>query len=74
MKPSKFSEEQIVVNSFKRAYVSLMDHSTAAVVLAQLPDGLNHFNEVYPHSALKLKSPRMFRRKLARQAQVNDAN
>lgn len=62
------------VNSFKRDYVSQMDCSTAAAVLAQLPDAFNHFNEVHPHSALKLKSPRMFRRELARQAQVNDAN
>jgi putative transposase len=62
------------VNSFKRDYVSQMDRSTAAAVLAQLPDAFNHFNEVHPHSALKLKSPRMFRRELARQAQINDAN
>lgn len=61
------------VNSFKRDYVSQMDRSTAAAVLAQLPDAFNHFNEVHPHSALKLKSPRMFRRELARQAQANDA-
>jgi len=53
------------VNTFKRDYVSQMDRSTAAIVLAQLPDAFEHFNEVHPHSALKWKSPRMFRRELA---------
>jgi transposase InsO family protein len=62
------------VNTLKRDYVSQMDRSTAATVLAQLPNAFTHFNEVHPHSALKLKSPRMFRRELARQAQENDAN
>jgi putative transposase len=62
------------VNTFKRDYVSQMDHSTAAIVLAQLPDAFTHFNEVHPHSALKWKLPRMYRRELARQARGNDAN
>jgi putative transposase len=62
------------VNTFKRDYVSQMDRSTATIVLAQLPDAFHHFNEVHPHSALKWKSPRMFRRELTRQAQENDAN
>jgi putative transposase len=62
------------VNTFKRDYVSRMDRSTAAAVLDQLPDAFEHFNEVHPHSALKLKSPRMFRRELKRQALENDAN
>lgn len=60
------------VNTFKRDYVSQMDRSTAATVLAQLPNAFTHFNEVHPHSALKLKSPRMYRRELERQAQEND--
>ena len=60
------------VNTFKRDYVSQMDRSSAATVLAQLPNAFNHFNEVHPQSALKLKSPRMYRRELARQAQEND--
>jgi transposase InsO family protein len=48
--------------------------SNAEVVLAQLPDAFTHFNEVHPHSSLKLKSPRMFGRGLARWAQENGAN
>jgi transposase InsO family protein len=61
------------VNTFKRDYVSQMNRRTAAAVLAQLPDAFEHFNEVHPHSALKWKSPRMFRRELKRQALENDA-
>ena len=62
------------VNTFKRDYVNLMDRSSAETVLAQLPDAFTHFNEVHPHSALKWKSPRRFRRELARRAQENGAN
>lgn len=40
------------VNTFKRAYVNLMDRSSAEIVLAQLPDAFTHFNKVHPHSAL----------------------
>ena len=57
------------VNTFKRDYVNLMDRSTAEAVLAQLPDAFTRFNEVHPHSSLKLKSPRMFRRELVRRDQ-----
>jgi putative transposase len=56
------------VNTLKRDYISQMDRSTAAAVLSQLPDVFEHFNEVHPHSALKWKSPRMYRRELMRQA------
>jgi transposase InsO family protein len=62
------------VNTFKRDYVSSMDHSNAKTVLAQLPDAFTHFNEIHPHSSLKWKSPRMFRRELARWAQESGAN
>jgi putative transposase len=50
------------VNTFKRDYVSRMDLSDARAVLAQLPAAFEHFNEVHPHSSLKMKSPREFRR------------
>jgi transposase InsO family protein len=49
------------VNTLKRDYVSTMDRSTGAAVLAQLPDAFRHFNEVHPHSALGYRSLRMFR-------------
>jgi putative transposase len=64
------------VNTFKRDYVSRMDLSDAATVMAQLPAAYEHFNEVHPHSALKMKSPREFRQQQAakrRQAQIEQA-
>jgi putative transposase len=51
-----------------------MDRSNAETVFAQLADAFTHFNEVHPHSALRFKSPRMFRMELARQAEENGAN
>lgn len=62
------------VNTFKRHYVGAMDRSNAETVLAQLPDAFTHFNEDHAHSSLKLKSPRMFRRVLARRPQESGAN
>ncbi len=34
-------------------------------VVAQLPAAFEHFNEVHPHSSLKMRSPRGFRRQQA---------
>ena len=55
------------VNTFKRDYVARMDLRNAAIVLAQLPAAFEHFNEVHPHSSLKMRSPREFRRHQAAQ-------
>ncbi|MDQ0570040.1 putative transposase [Variovorax paradoxus] len=49
------------VNTFKRDYVSRMDLVDARTVMAQMAAAFEHFNEVHPHSALKMKSPREFR-------------
>lgn len=62
------------VNTFKRDYVSTMDRSSGAAVLAQLPDAFRHFNDVHPHSALGYQSPRMYRKERKRQAQEIGAN
>ena len=48
------------VNTFKRDYMSRMDLRDAPTVLAQLPDAFEHFNEIHPHSSLKMMSPREF--------------
>lgn len=61
------------VNTFRRDYVSRMNLADAQTVMAQLPAAFEHFNEVHPHSALKMRSPREFRRlhaaeKMRRQA------
>jgi len=63
------------VNTFRRDYESRMDLADAPTVLAQLAAAFEHFNEVHPHSSLKMKSPREFRRQRAeqmRQAQLNE--
>jgi putative transposase len=62
------------VNTVKRDNMGLMDRGNVEVALAQLPDAFKHLNEVFPHSALNLKSPRMFRRELARQARESGVN
>jgi transposase InsO family protein len=56
------------VNTFRRDYVSHMDLADASTVMAQLPAAFEHFNEVHPHSSLKMRSPREFRRLRAAQA------
>lgn len=55
------------VNTFKRDYVTRMDLRDAATVTVQLPAAFEHFNEVHPHSSLKMRSPREFRRHQAAQ-------
>jgi putative transposase len=64
------------VNTFRRDYQSRMDLSDAPTVLAQLAAAFEHFNEVHPHSSLKMRSPREFRRhrvEQMRRAQLNEA-
>ena len=61
------------VNTFKRDYVARMDLRDAHTVMAQLPAAFEHFNEVHPHSSLKMRSPREFRRHQAAQARSETA-
>jgi putative transposase len=49
-----------------------MDLRDAAIVLAQLPTAFEHFNEVHPHSSLKMRSPREFRPHQATQESAQD--
>ena len=56
------------VNTFKRDYVARMDLRDAQTVLGQLPAAFEHFNERHPHSSLKMRSPREFRRQQAARA------
>ena len=51
------------VNTFKRDYMSRIDLRDAPTVLAQLAGAFEHFNEVHPHSSLKMLSPREYRRR-----------
>jgi transposase InsO family protein len=58
------------VNTFRRDYLSRMDLADARTVMAQLPAAFEHFNEVHPHSSLKMRSPREFRQRQAAQRRL----
>lgn len=60
--PQSNGMAEAFVNTLKRDYVSLSDIPDAKSVLVQLPTWIEHYNEHHPHSALKMRSPRMFRR------------
>jgi putative transposase len=62
------------VNTFKRDYVSRMDLADATTVMAQLPAAFEHFNNVHPHSSLKMRLPREFRQHQQRVAQTRRAS
>ena len=63
--PQSNGMAEAFVKTFKRDYVQWMDRSDAVTVMAQLHRAFTHYNEVHPHSALKMLSPRMFRRNKA---------
>lgn len=60
--PQSNGMAEAFVKTFKRDYVGQMDRSDALTVMRQLNAAFEHYNEVHPHSALKMMSPRMFRR------------
>lgn len=60
------------VNTFRRDYLSRMDLRDAGTVMAQLPAAFEHFNEIHPHSSLKMRSPREFRRHQAAKRRKED--
>jgi putative transposase len=53
------------VKTFKRDYVYLNKLETAAAVLGQLQNWFDDYNEVHPHSGLKMQSPREYLRNSA---------
>ena len=61
------------VNTLHRDYLSRMDLRDALTVMGQLPAAFEHFNEVHPHSSLKMKSPRQFGQWQANQCQNQPA-
>ena len=48
------------VKTCKRDYVYVHDRPDARTVLSQLPQWFEDYNEIHPHKALQLKSPREF--------------
>jgi putative transposase len=63
--PQSNGMAEAFVKTFKRDYVGRMDRSDGITVMQQLGAAFEHYNEVHPHSALKMLSPRMFRRRTA---------
>ena len=47
----------------KRDYVAFMHKPDAATAARNLAIAFEHYNEKHPHSALKYRSPREFRRR-----------
>ncbi|RQN33313.1 IS3 family transposase [Paraburkholderia tropica] len=50
------------VKTMKRDYVAFMPKPDAATAASNLAIAFEHYNEKHPHSALKYRSPRAFRR------------
>jgi len=63
--PQSNGMAEAFVKTFKRDYVERMDRSDAISVMRQLTAAFEHYNNVHPHSALKMLSPRMFRQRNA---------
>lgn len=66
--PQSNGMAEAFVKTFKRDYVYVHDRPDAQTVLAQLPRWFEDYNEVHPHKALQLKSPREFIRSLQQPA------
>jgi len=60
--PQSNGMAEAFVKTFKRDYAARMDRSDAITVMRQLSAAFEHYNDVHPHSALKMLSPRMFKR------------
>jgi len=66
--PQSNGMAEAFVKTFKRDYVYIHDRPDAQTVLSQLPRWFEDYNEVHPHKALRLKSPREFIRSLQQPA------
>lgn len=62
--PQSNGMAEAFVKTFKRDYAARMDRPDALTVMGQLEAAFTHYNEVHPHGALKMHSPRMFRRRI----------
>jgi putative transposase len=60
--PQSNGMAEAFVKTFKRDYVERMNRADAMTVMRQLDAAFEHYNENHPHRALKMLSPRMFRR------------
>jgi putative transposase len=60
--PESNGMAEVFVKTFKRDYVYLSRLETAEAVMQQLRKWFEDYNEVHPHRALRMKSPREYRR------------
>jgi len=58
------------VKTMKCDYVAFMPKPDAATAARNLAIAFEHYNEQHPHSALKYRSPREFRRRTESSTQV----
>jgi len=63
--PESNGMAEAFVRTFKRDYVYVRDRPDARMVLGQLADCFEDYNERHPHKGLRMKSPREFIRSLA---------
>lgn len=63
--PQSNGMAEAFVNTLKRDYASVNPTPDARTILASLPRWIEHYNEHHPHSSLRMRSPRMFRREQA---------
>ena len=58
--PESNGMSESFVKTLKRDYARLNVLTDADVILAMLPDWIENYCEVHPHSGLKFRSPREF--------------
>jgi putative transposase len=63
--PESNGMAEAFVKTFKRDYVYLNKLESAAAVMAQLGAWFDDYNEIHPHSGLRMQSPREFLRRSA---------
>ncbi len=60
--PESNGVAEAFVKTFKRDYVRVKPLPDAAQALAQIAGWIDDYNEIHPHSGLRMRSPREFRR------------
>lgn len=58
--PESNGMAEAFVKTFKRDYVYVHERPDAKIVMAQLDQRFEDYNEYHPHKGLKMKSPRQF--------------
>ncbi len=64
--PESNGMAEAFIKTFKRDYVAMHDLGRAQRVMEQVPFWFDDYNEYHPHKGLKMRSPREYRRSLAK--------